>query len=259
VRCREKPLSEAKLKAQFADYFRLLTIPEPILEFLRDRLNRLDTLQGDALTHTREQREQALRSLQREERELLGLRMRQLIADEEFQRERQALQRRSQQLEQAAQTKPGDPSDLQARAAKLRDQIDLVHGGPLVVEKGEPFQLRSLLEQLQLEIVLRGRRLDFTAPKPLSTLVQAGSSSAWQSQWFLLWKWVMYGDVPASEMPSDEECRSIVAEQDAQVQVGGGVRRRTTCGRQRQSAVGSAGMSRSLRSASGVSNTPLRN
>ncbi len=75
-----------------------------------------------------------------------------------------------------------DRSEQHARATQLREQVDLVHGGPLVIEHGDAFQLRSLLQQLQLEIRLRGRRLDFTAPKPLSILVEAGSNSAWRAQ-----------------------------------------------------------------------------
>ncbi len=41
------------------------------------------------------------------------------------------------------------------------------------------------------------------------------SFRSWRAYWIQLWKWIMYGDVPASEMPSDDECRSIMAEQDA--------------------------------------------
>lgn len=32
----------------------------------------------------------------------------------------------------------------------------------------------------------------------------------------------MYGDEPDSQVPSDHECKVIMAEQDAQAQVGGG-------------------------------------
>ena len=43
-----------------------------------------------------------------------------------------------------------------------------------VVDHGTPVQLRSLLQELQLKIDLRGRRLDFTVLEPLAQLVKAG-------------------------------------------------------------------------------------
>ena len=174
----------------------MLAIPEPVLAFLRDRLKRVDARQGTDAAVIRVQREKALKALEREERELLGLRMRQLIGDEVFQQERSGLQARRQTLEDQTTDQQRQDSAPQARAAQFDETLGFVQGAPLLIRQGQPFQLRSLLQHLQLEIVLRGRRLDFTAPKPLSALVQAASNSNWQAQWSEIWKWVMHGDVP---------------------------------------------------------------
>jgi hypothetical protein len=60
--------------------------------------------------------------------------------------------------------------------------------------------MRSLLEQLHLEITLRARRLDVHAPEPLSRLIVAGASSSWCAQSSEIWKWVLYGDYPSDRM-----------------------------------------------------------
>jgi site-specific DNA recombinase len=191
--CHEKPITEAALEEQLAGFFGRLAIPEPILNFLRDRLDRLDTTEAGMNTRVQEQRERALTGLQREEREILGLRMRGMISDEEFQREREGLSQRRQDLERALSVPADDPA-LHDRVAEVSRLLDLVNGGPLVIREGTPVQLRSLLEQLQLEITLRGRRLDFTVLEPLSQLVKAGSVSNWCATWPEIWKWIVYGD-----------------------------------------------------------------
>jgi DNA invertase Pin-like site-specific DNA recombinase len=195
VPCREKPLSDAKVKLQMAEYFERLAIPDPVLVFLRKRLATVDAHRGIDAAAIREQHERALRALEQEERELLGLRMRQLIDDEVFQNERAGLQLRRRELQERSVDQQDRDSAPQARAAQIAESLDLVQGAPLAIREGQPFQVRSLLEHLQSEIVLRGRRLDFTAPKPLSALVQAASSSNWQAQWDEIWKWVECGEV----------------------------------------------------------------
>ncbi len=179
VVCREKPIGEPVLRRQLSDYLRRLAIPEPILAFLRKRLDRLDFRAAGTSTLLKEQREKALQGLEREERELLGLRMRRMIDDATFHREREALAQRRRDLEEGL-VKPERAADTQEiRADRFRRLLDLTQGGPLVVEHGTPVQLRSLLHELQFKTTLRGRRLDFTVTEPLSQLVKAGSDSNW--------------------------------------------------------------------------------
>jgi site-specific DNA recombinase len=192
--CREQPVSQVMLQQQLAAYFRYLVIPEPILAFLRRKLDAVDTAEAGMVARVQVQRQRALIGLDREERELLGMRMRQLVSDPEFQQERESLHRRRQDLElsQAAVTTV-DPV-VETRKATVSGLLDLAHGIPLVLEKGDPVQLRGILQQLQLKITLRGRRLDFTAPKPLSMLIEAGVISKWCSTWPEIWNWIMFGD-----------------------------------------------------------------
>ncbi len=194
VICREKPISEPILRCQVSEYLCRLAIPEPILTFLRDRLARLDLRTSGTSALLKEQREKALRTLEREERELLGLRMRQLIDDAEFNRERETLGARRRDLEDSAVAQDEAVDGRQARADRFARLLNLTQGGPLVVQHGTPVQLRSLLQELQLKIILRGRRLDFTVLEPLSQLVRAGSDSNWCATWIDIWKWIQFGD-----------------------------------------------------------------
>lgn len=196
VRCREKPISEPQLKAQLIEFMGHIAIPAPVLTYLRDKLNSHDAGAAGHRKVLAAQREKALASIEREERELLGLRVRQLIDDQTFTRERASLQHRRAGLEQASQVDHPHESEALARAKTLASQLDLIEGGKLVVEKGQPFQLRSLVTGLQLEISLRGRRLDFKPSEPLATLVRAASNSNWWASWAELWKWVQFGESP---------------------------------------------------------------
>lgn len=203
--CREQPISEPILVRQLTDYFRRLAIPEPILAFLRERLDRLDFKEAGATAMVREQRDKALKGLEREERELLGMRMRQLVSDEEFHREREVLSGRRRDLEEAAVAPTTANDAREERALEFRSKLDLTQGGPLVLAEGTPVQVRSLLQQLHLEIILRGRRLDFTAPKPLSMLVEAGANSKWCATWPEIWNWIQFGhDAGAMHFDKDE-------------------------------------------------------
>jgi site-specific DNA recombinase len=196
VRCREKPISEPRLKGQLVDFMQRIAVPPPVLSYLRDKLNSHDAGGASHARMLAAQREKALASIEREERELLGLRVRQLIDDETFTRERASLQHRRAGLEQASRVAHPHESEALARAKSLASQLDLIEGGRLLVEKGQPFQLRSLVTGLQLEMSLQGRRLDFKPSEPLATLVRAASDSNWWASWSELWKWVQFGAAP---------------------------------------------------------------
>jgi hypothetical protein len=124
--------------------------------------------------------------------------MRQFINDEEFHREREALTQRRRDLELPSVGPAPATDGREERLREVRRQIDLTQGGPLVLAKGTPVQVRSLLQGLQLEIVLRGRRLDISVTEPLSQLVKAGSDSNWCTRWPDIWKWITFGDHAAA-------------------------------------------------------------
>lgn len=193
VVCREKPISQAALLQQFATYFNGLAIPEPILAWLRKKLDTLELSNAQMSLRIREQRQRALQALEREERELLGMRMRQLVSDEEFHGEREALHRRRQDLEEGLADEADVTPARQERADAVANTLDLVHGAPFVLAQGDPVQIRGMLQQLDLKLELRGRRLDFTVQEPLFQLVRAGSDSNWCATWPEIWNWIMYG------------------------------------------------------------------
>jgi site-specific DNA recombinase len=193
VTCREKPVSQVTLQRQLVEYCRHLVIPEPILAFLRRRLDAVDTADAGMAAQVLKQQERALSGLEREERELLGMRMRQLVSDEEFHQERKSLRGRRQDLEQSHLAATTGNAGVEQRKTEVVGLLDLAQGVPLVLEKGDPVQVRAILQQLHLKIILHSRRLDFTAPKPLSMLVEAGVTSGWCAKWFEIWKRIVFG------------------------------------------------------------------
>ena len=234
VPCREKPITQAELIAQLSAFCRYLVIPEPILVFLRRKLDAVDAADAGLAARLTQQRQRALVAVEREERELLGMRMRQLVTDKEFQSEREALRQRRQDLEDSQTTAVTANAAVEARKAQVSGLLDLAHGVPLVLEHGEPVQMRAVLQQLHLEITLRSRRLDFTVLEPLSHLVRGGSDSNWCASWFHIWKWIRFGEVDTTSMPCEADLRRMMAEEDAPAKRGEGVPERARCGRVRQ-------------------------
>lgn len=194
VTCREKPIADRDLQEQLADYCRYLVIPEPILAYLRRKLDALDAADAGMTARVQEQRTKALASLEREERELLGMRMRRLVSDAEFNEERESLRQRRQDLEVMRNTTATASTGVERRKVEVSGLLDLAHGMPFVLEKGDPVQMRGMLQQLHLEIVLRSKRLDVTAREPLSRLIVAGAHSSWCATWSEIWKWIQCGD-----------------------------------------------------------------
>lgn len=218
VDCREKPVTQTELIAQLSDYCRNLVIPEQILAYLRKKLDSLDGAEAGMTSRVREQRARALVALEREERELLGMRMRQLMTDEEFHRERESLRERRKDLEERGETVTTVTAEVEQRKAEVSGLLDLVHGVPLVLESGDPVQVRGILQQLHLEIRLRARRLDISTRKPLSQLVAAGANSSWCATWFEIWKWIVFGASATELGISDAELRTMMGEDPQSVQ-----------------------------------------
>jgi site-specific DNA recombinase len=193
--CHEPPITQAQLEEQLTGFLRRLVIPEPILAWLRGKLERLDAHEQAVGGQVEEQRRKALAALEREERELLRMRMQRLVNDDEFRAERDTLSRRRQDLEKRVNHPGAADPDREARLAQVFGALDFVHGLPLVIQQGTPVQIRAMLQQLHLEITLRARRLDFAVAKPLRYLVEAGSDSAWCATWPEIWKWIQFGDM----------------------------------------------------------------
>ena len=162
-------------------------------------LDALDTADAGMVSRIREQRAKALAGLEREERELLGMRMRQLLTDDEFHRERATLHTRRRDLEERRDADTATAGAAEGRRAEVSGLLDLAHGLPLVLEKGDPVQMRGILQQLHLKITLRSRRLEFHVSEPLSRLVKAGSDSNWCATWPDIWKWIQFGEVDARD------------------------------------------------------------
>lgn len=194
VTCREKPIAEPELLAQLAAYCRHLVIPDPILDYLRRKLDAVDSADAGLAARVQAQRTKALASLEREERELLGMRMRGLVTDAEFNEARESLRNHRRDLEVARGTTAAVNAGVEQRKAEVSGLLDLVHGMPLVLAKSDPVQMRSMLQQLHLEIILRSKRLDVTVQEPLSRLIVAGAHSSWCATWSDIWKWIQFGD-----------------------------------------------------------------
>lgn len=81
-----------------------------------------------------------------------------------------------------------------------------------MLAEGTPVQVRSFLQQLHLEIILRGRRLDTSVSEPLSQLVKAGNESTWCARWPEIWKWIQFGPYASEMKITREELRLMMGE-----------------------------------------------
>src|SRR5262249_22047359 len=135
--------------------------------YLRTKLEKVDADDSGVALKAEQQRARALSTIGQEERELLTMRMRQLITDGEFNREREVLRSARQELENTRTRAVQVNFAVTQRKTALLEALDLAGGLRRVIAHGTPTETREVLTRLHLEITLRERRLAFTAHKPL--------------------------------------------------------------------------------------------
>ncbi|MHB8523782.1 MAG: recombinase family protein [Limisphaerales bacterium] len=160
-RCQQPFVSVEDLEAQMADFLRAITLPERFHKWAMRRLERLaDARKQDLLTQRRAL-EQARASVERQIANLTGLRVRDMLTDEEYVTQRKELERERialhQRLQQAGQESWIEPA---------RVLVSFNRGLVSRFQVGNSQQKRLILEIVGLNPTLAGGKLNIGAKKP---------------------------------------------------------------------------------------------
>jgi hypothetical protein len=174
--CREPAIPERQLIDQVAHTLGRLTIPEPILAWIKTKVNGVleaDQARGELVRGTLED---AKRSTEREIANLLTLRLRDLVPDDVFTAKTRELEQRRASLEErlAMATRAG--GEVAGRVNKL---LDFAAFARKSFVEGSAVQQRTILEAVGSNYRLTGRKVSFDLGKPLALVAEAGSCSNW--------------------------------------------------------------------------------
>ena len=175
-KCREPAVPEPVLVEQLSRRLACLTMPERIAAWIRSRVER-DHAADLARRHAvRDTLEDAIRSVKREEDNLLDLRLREVVTEELFARKRGELADRRQGLEHQL---AGSDRPIEEVTDTLIKTINFAAKAREVLVAGTRVQQRMILEAVGLNYTLKGRKVAFSLAKPFDLLAAAGASSNW--------------------------------------------------------------------------------
>jgi DNA invertase Pin-like site-specific DNA recombinase len=175
-KCREPAIPEARLIDQLARDLGRLTIPEPILAWLKTKVTRVleaDRARGDLAKQTLAE---ALQSTERETANLLNLRLRELVPDDVFTTKNQELEQRHASLERrlASADEAGEVVSRQ-----ISEMLDFASSVRQRFLEGTAVQQRAILEAVGSNYILSGRKVSFHLGEPLQLVADAGGCSSW--------------------------------------------------------------------------------
>jgi DNA invertase Pin-like site-specific DNA recombinase len=174
--CREPAIPERLLIDQVAGALGRLSIPGPILDWLKRKVNGVleaDQSRGELV---RKAFEEALRSTEREIANLLTLRLRDLVPDAVFTSKTKELERRRASLEERLATATEAGENVAGRITEL---IDFAATARMSFLEGSGVQQRMILEAVGSNYTLTGRKVSFQLGSPLELVANAGGCSNW--------------------------------------------------------------------------------
>lgn len=174
--CRERTISERSLDAQLAGYLARLRIPSAILGFLEKHVAASLADEVRRRATVRESLKAALAGAQREEQNLLSLRLRDLVDDAVFLKKRTALRDQRRGLEERVE----------------RSQSNATAGGELVTQilhfseraqsaftTGTLFQKKMILEAVSANTTVRSKKVALEFKIPFSQVADSGGCHNW--------------------------------------------------------------------------------
>lgn len=160
-RCHQRSLQEEKLEGRLIEFLGEITPPESIHEWAVSHLDLMEKDRKDATEVERRSREQALQATRKGLQNLTSLRIRELISDEEFVGQREALQR--QELKLAQQEKNEIQSDW---FEPLDLALSFSKSAVAWFGAGDSHTKRTIIQIAGSNLVLKDQELNIDARKP---------------------------------------------------------------------------------------------
>lgn len=175
-KCREPAISEPELVTQIADRLGRLSMPIPVLEWLKQKAERVLSTDRERQQTVRETLAEAIKSVEREQSNLLSLQLRDLIPVETYATKSRELEDRREALQGKLANVDRNNEDLARRLAEL---LDFAAGVRRMFVNGTGVQRRIILETAGSNYVLQGKTASFYLEKPLALITEASGSSNW--------------------------------------------------------------------------------
>lgn len=174
--CRQPNVRLESLEHQIRQFLEEITIPDRIHAWLLGKMSRIAEAQVNDRAAERTSLEQAQASVDKELENLTKLRLRDLLNDEEFVRQRQELERERIRLGQSLDR-------IEMRASWFEPARTLVSFNRAAVSRfgaGDLRTKRFILETVGSNLALKDRKLSIDATKPFRRWTGTAQISTWQ-------------------------------------------------------------------------------
>ena len=169
--CSEKYVNASALEKQILDFLSGIHVPDSFLRFGLEHLARDTAATAESRRAARQSLEEAIGIAERQLANLTRMRVRDLIEDEEFLAEKEALVREKMKLESALRDHGGKRS-----AEKTAAALSFGHRAREAFENGTPEEKRTILASIGSNLTLTSKKLIIEAAKPF-VLLEEGLAS----------------------------------------------------------------------------------
>lgn len=170
--CSEPAVREEALVEQIIAFLATLRIPRPIHDALLARLDQLGTEEVRLAGEQRRSLKAEIAECGRQTESLLEVRLKGLIADEEFLRKRAHVAQRKQEIE--TELRRLDEHGLADKLTRARKMADLADTAQAAFLAASDVERKALLHEVAQEITLQGGRVRFRVAPPIATVVSGG-------------------------------------------------------------------------------------
>jgi DNA invertase Pin-like site-specific DNA recombinase len=172
-KCRQPYLQVGNLEAQIRQFLEDIAIPDRFFRWITERLDRKQASDAKIQESQRESLKKASESAARQLENLTKLRLRDLVNDEEYTRERQELERERLKISQRLQSSEKDGSWFEPAEKLISFNKDAVSR----FTAGTNEQKRLILAVAGSNFVLKDRKLNIDVKKPFRRWAKTASHS----------------------------------------------------------------------------------
>lgn len=175
--CDQPYVQVAGLEREIVRFLREIMLPEPFHQWAMSKLGRVAESAKNASAARRRSLDQAQLSTDKELDNLTKLRIRDLLTDEEYMRQRQELERKQIQIAQGIKT----ANECDDRFEPAQMLVSFSNRAVSWFEAGDLRTKRLILEIVGLNPLLKDKKLSIDARKPFRRWSNPGNISEWSS------------------------------------------------------------------------------
>ncbi len=170
VKCNQPVVEVKSLEAQIVSFLNTLTIPRIYLDWTLDVLKDLENDDEKTRTTKIKSLEARLKAISFQKDELLNMKLRGLVSDDEFTGKRDELSREQTRLQAESRRDVGSATTITA------NMFNFAHSAVSKFTNGAPETRRTILNQVGSNLILKDRILCIQAHKPFDVIRKANAA-----------------------------------------------------------------------------------